>query len=325
VTGRRPRRPVSGVLLLDKPVGWTSNAALQAVKHLYQAAKAGHTGSLDPLASGLLPICLGEATKLSGFLLNADKGYRFTCRLGVTTTTGDAEGEVVAVRPVGPLSRESMEAALRRFVGTIRQIPPMYSALKHNGQPLYKLARKGMEVERAPREVTVRELHLLRLDDEEFECELRCSKGTYVRTLATDLGEILGCGAHVTALRRTVVEPYDASEDGDIGVACASGRSRGWRCWMNAVAADSAVTHWPAVRVRGDAAFYLRPGSAGAGAARADPGLGAFVPGRTAVFGHRRNPRRWPGRAAPAIANLSTDASVTRFTCSATGIMRNIH
>lgn len=260
MTGRRPRRPVSGVLLLDKPVGWTSNAALQAVKHLYQAAKAGHTGSLDPLASGLLPICLGEATKLSGFLLNADKGYRFTCRLGVTTTTGDAEGEVVAVRPVGPLSRESMEAALRRFVGTIRQIPPMYSALKHNGQPLYKLARKGMEVERAPREVTVHELRLLRLDDEEFECELRCSKGTYVRTLATDLGEILGCGAHVTALRRTVVEPYDAArmvtleslrEWAEQGLAVLD---------TKLLPSDSAVTQWPAVRVGGDAAFYLRQG-----------------------------------------------------------------
>lgn len=260
MTGRRPRRPVSGVLLLDKPVGWTSNAALQAVKHLYQAAKAGHTGSLDPLASGLLPICLGEATKLSGFLLNADKGYRFTCRLGVTTTTGDAEGEVVAIRPVGPLSRESMEAALRRFAGTIRQIPPMYSALKHNGQPLYKLARKGMEVERAPREVTVRELRLLRLDDEEFECELRCSKGTYVRTLATDLGEILGCGAHVTALRRTVVEPFDAArmvtleslrEWAEQGLAVLD---------TKLLPSDSAVTQWPAVRVGGDAAFYLRQG-----------------------------------------------------------------
>lgn len=260
MTERRQRRPVSGVLLLDKPVGWTSNAALQAVKRLYQAAKAGHTGSLDPLASGLLPICLGEATKLSGFLLNADKGYRFTCRLGVTTTTGDAEGEVVAVRPVGPLSRESMEAALRRFVGTIRQIPPMYSALKHNGQPLYKLARKGMEVERAPREVTVRELRLLHLDDEEFECELRCSKGTYVRTLATDLGEMLGCGAHVTALRRTVVEPFDAArmvtleslrEWAEQGLAVLD---------TKLLPSDSAVTQWPAVRVGGDAAFYLRQG-----------------------------------------------------------------
>ena len=260
MTGRRQRRPVSGVVLLDKPVGWTSNAALQAVKRLYQAAKAGHTGSLDPLASGLLPICLGEATKLSGFLLSADKGYRFTCRLGVTTATGDAEGEVVAVRPVGPLNQEAVEAALRRFVGTIQQIPPMYSALKHNGQPLYKLARKGIEVERAPREVTVRELRLLRLEDEELECELRCSKGTYVRTLAADLGEMLGCGAHVAVLRRTVVEPYDAARM--VTLESLRDRAEQGLAELDAVLLppDSAVAQWPAVRVGGDAAFYLRQG-----------------------------------------------------------------
>ncbi len=257
---RRQRRAVSGVVLLDKPVGWTSNAALQAVKRLYQAAKAGHTGSLDPLASGLLPICLGEATKLSGFLLNADKGYRFTCRLGVTTATGDAEGEVVTVRPVGPLSRESVETALRRFVGTIQQIPPMYSALKHNGQPLYKLARKGIEVERAPREVTVRELRLLRLENEELECELRCSKGTYVRTLATDLGEMLGCGAHVAVLRRTVVEPYDAARM--VTLESLRERAEQGLAALDAelLPPDSAVAQWPAVRLGGDAAFYLRQG-----------------------------------------------------------------
>ncbi len=260
MTGRRPRRPVSGVLLLDKPVGWTSNAALQAVKRLYEATKAGHTGSLDPLASGLLPICLGEATKLSGFLLNADKSYRFTCRLGVTTATGDAEGEVVTVRPVGSLSRESVEEALRRFVGAIQQIPPMYSALKHNGQPLYKLARKGIEIERAPREVTVRELRLLRLENEELECELCCSKGTYVRTLATDLGEILGCGAHVAVLRRTAVEPYDAA--GMVTLESLRERAEQGLAALDAVLLplDSTVAQWPAVRVGGDAAFYLRQG-----------------------------------------------------------------
>ena len=208
MTNRRDRRPVSGVLLLDKPVGWTSNAALQAVKRLYQAQKAGHTGSLDPLASGLLPICLGEATKLSGLLLNADKAYRFTCRLGVTTATGDAEGEILVTRPVGPLSWEQVEAALRRFTGVIQQTPPMYSAVKRDGQPLYKLARQGIEVERAPREVTIHDLRLLRLDGAELECELRCSKGTYVRTLAADLGEALGCGAHVAELRRLWVDPF---------------------------------------------------------------------------------------------------------------------
>jgi tRNA pseudouridine55 synthase len=254
------RRAVVGVLLLDKPVGWTSNAALQAVKRLYRAKKAGHTGSLDPLASGLLPICLGEATKLSGLLLDADKAYRFTCRLGVTTATGDAEGEVLATRPVGALSRERIEAALRGFIGPIRQIPPMYSAVKRAGQPLYKLARQGIEVERTPREVTVRELRLLRQDAEELEFELRCSKGTYVRALAADLGEALGCGAHVSALRRTAVEPYDADrmvalealrEAAEQGLAALDR-------WL--LPPDSAVAGLPAVSVSGDAAFYVRQG-----------------------------------------------------------------
>jgi tRNA pseudouridine55 synthase len=254
------RRAVVGVLLLDKPVGWTSNAALQAVKRLYRAKKAGHTGSLDPLASGLLPICLGEATKLSGLLLDADKAYRFTCRLGVTTATGDAEGEVLATRPVGALSRERIEAALRGFIGPIRQLPPMYSAVKRAGQPLYKLARQGIEVERTPREVTVRELRLLRQDAEELEFELRCSKGTYVRALAADLGEALGCGAHVSALRRTAVEPYDADrmvalealrEAAEQGLAALDR-------WL--LPPDSAVAGLPAVSVSGDAAFYVRQG-----------------------------------------------------------------
>jgi tRNA pseudouridine55 synthase len=260
VSGHRDRRPVSGVLLLDKPVGWTSNAALQAVKRLYQAQKAGHTGSLDPLASGLLPICLGEATKLSGLLLNADKTYRFTCRLGVTTTTGDAEGEALAARPVGPLSREQVEAVLRRFTGTIRQVPPMYSALKRAGRPLYELARKGIEVERAPREVTIHELRLLQLDSQELECLLRGSKGVYVRTLATDLGEVLGCGAHVVALRRAAVGPYDAARL--MTLAALRERAEQGLEALDAVLlpADSALPDWPAVRVHGDAVYYLRQG-----------------------------------------------------------------
>ena len=257
---RHPRRLVNGVILLDKPVGWTSNAALQAVKRLYQAAKAGHTGSLDPLASGLLPICLGEATKMSGYLLNADKGYQFTCRLGMTTATGDAEGEVIVTRPVGPLRRETVEAALQRFTGLIQQIPPMYSALKRNGQPLYKLARQGIEVEREPREVTIHQLRLLRLEGEELECEMRCTKGTYVRALAADLGEVLGCGAHIAALRRTAVEPYDVSrmvtqetlvERAEQGFAALD---------ELLLPLDSAVAQWPAVRVLADSAFYLRQG-----------------------------------------------------------------
>lgn len=257
---RRDRRPVSGVLLLDKPVGWTSNAALQAIKRLYQARKAGHTGSLDPLASGLLPICLGEATKLSGLLLNADKTYRFTCRLGVTTATGDAEGEILVTRPVGSLSREQVEIALRRFTGAIQQTPPMYSALKRDGQPLYKLARKGIEVERIPREVTVHDLRLLRLGGGELECELRCSKGTYVRVLAADLGEALGCGAHITGLRRMAVEPYDARRMVTLEILRARAEQGLTALDEVLLPADSALPDWPAVWVRGDAAFYLRQG-----------------------------------------------------------------
>lgn len=256
----RHRRSISGVLLLDKPMGLTSNAALQTVKRLYQAQKAGHTGSLDPLASGLLPICLGEATKLSGLLLNADKAYRFTCRLGATTTTGDAEGEIVMMRSIRPLNREIVEAALQRFIGVIQQVPPMYSALKRAGQPLYKLARRGIEIERAPREVTIHELRLLRLEGEELECDLRCSKGTYVRTLAADLGEVLGCGAHITALRRTAVEPYDSGRMmtlDTLNTWAEQGLAALDECLLPV---DSAVAEWPAVQVRGDAAFYLRQG-----------------------------------------------------------------
>jgi tRNA pseudouridine55 synthase len=256
----RDRRSVDGVLLLDKPVGWTSNAALQAVKRLYKARKAGHTGSLDPLASGLLPLCLGEATKLSGPLLNADKTYRFTCRLGATTTTGDADGEIVRTRPVGVLSHARVEDALQPFRGVIQQVPPMYSALKRGGQPLYELARQGLEVEREPREVTVRELRLLRLDDAELECELRCSKGTYVRALAADLGEALGCGAHVVALRRTAVEPYDATRM--VTLDTLRERADEDLAALDALLLppDSAVAPWSAVRVGGEAAFYLRQG-----------------------------------------------------------------
>jgi tRNA pseudouridine55 synthase len=256
----RDRRAISGVLLLDKPVGWTSNAALQAVKRLYRANKAGHTGSLDPLASGLLPLCLGGATKLAGLLLNADKTYRFTCRLGETTTTGDADGEIVLTRPVSGVDRARVEDALQDFRGVIQQVPPMYSALKRGGQPLYKLARQGLEVEREPREVTVHELRLLRLDDAELECELRCSKGTYVRALAADLGEALGCGAHVVALRRTAVEPYEAARMVTLETLRERATEDCAALDVLLLPPDSAVAQWPAVRVSGDVAFYLRQG-----------------------------------------------------------------
>ncbi len=211
--GRRGSgRPVHGVLLLDKPAGLTSNAALQRVKRLFRARKAGHTGSLDPLATGMLPICFGEATKISAFLLEADKTYEVTCRLGQVTDTGDADGTVIETRPVPALDEAAIEAVLAQFRGTIEQVPPMYSALRHEGRRLYELARAGQTVERPPRTVTIHALELLARQDEQLRLAVRCSKGTYVRTLVEDIGRALGCGAHVTALRRTAVAPFPADE-----------------------------------------------------------------------------------------------------------------
>ena len=201
---RRNCSPVNGVLLLDKPVGFTSNQALQTVKRLLNACKAGHTGSLDPIATGLLPLFFGEAPKLTQFLLNADKRYWTVIKLGVSTATFDSEGEATATRPV-TVGLRDIERALLRFQGEIEQIPPMYSAIKHNGEALYKLARAGVEVEREPRPVTIYEIKALGFQDDMLTLEIACSKGTYIRTLAHDLGEILGCGAHVVQLRRLAI------------------------------------------------------------------------------------------------------------------------
>lgn len=204
---RRPadcRRRLDGALLLDKPAGITSQAAVQRVRHLFCAAKAGHTGTLDPLATGLLPVCLGEATKFSHLLLDADKTYLASVRLGVTTTTGDLEGEVTS-RAAVAVGKKRVDEMLSRFVGEILQTPPMYSAIKHGGQPLYKLARAGREVPRAPRRVVVKHLTLLRFDGTDLEISVTCSKGTYIRVLAEDMGRELGCGACLSALRRTAV------------------------------------------------------------------------------------------------------------------------
>lgn len=198
------QRRVDAVLLLDKPVGLTSNAALQAAKRMYRAAKAGHAGTLDPLASGLLLVLFGDATKFAAFLLDADKTYQASVRLGVTTSTADAEGEVIAQQAVA-VSGPKVEAVLSKFRGTITQVPPMYSALKVGGQPLYALAREGLSVERSPREVVIHELELIALQGELLSLRVRCSKGTYVRTLAEDIGAALGTGAHLAGLRRTAV------------------------------------------------------------------------------------------------------------------------
>ncbi|ABC39339.1 tRNA pseudouridine(55) synthase TruB [Burkholderia thailandensis] len=201
---RMARRALDGVLLLDKPVGLSSNDALMRAKRLYLAKKAGHTGTLDPLASGLLPLCFGEATKFSQDLLDADKTYEATMRLGVRTTTGDAEGDVLDTRDVA-CDEATVGAALARFVGDIVQVPPMYSALKRDGKPLYEYARAGQTVEREGRTVTIRSLALLSCALPDVTFRVTCSKGTYVRTLAEDIGEALGCGAHLTMLRRTGV------------------------------------------------------------------------------------------------------------------------
>ena len=201
------RRPLDGVLLFDKPLELSSNIALQKVRRLFQAEKAGHTGTLDPLATGLLPICFGEATKFSNALLDADKTYRALIRLGQTTTTGDAEGEITSTCAV-KLEPAQVSAALRNFMGKIEQVPPMHSAIKYQGKPLYEYIRKGVTVERKSRSVTIYELVLERFQGDELDIIVRCSKGTYIRTLAEDIGHALGCGAHLCGLRRTAIGQF---------------------------------------------------------------------------------------------------------------------
>ncbi|MDR5866333.1 tRNA pseudouridine(55) synthase TruB [Halomonas koreensis] len=209
---RRRGLPVDGVLLLDKPRGASSNHALQRARRLFQAQKAGHTGTLDPMATGLLPVCFGEATKFSAFLLEADKTYRTRVELGVITDSGDAEGEVVERRAVPGLTEADLRDVLERFTGEIEQVPPMHSALKHQGRKLYELAREGKSVERAARRVRVYDARLLSFEGTAFELEVRVSKGTYIRTLAEDIGEALGCGAHISALRRLASGPFRDAE-----------------------------------------------------------------------------------------------------------------
>ncbi len=208
---RRVTRPLDGVLLFDKPLELSSNTALQKVRRLFNAEKAGHTGTLDPLATGLLPVCFGEATKFTTALLDADKRYRATIRLGQRTTTGDAEGEVTETRPVA-VNETQVLAALVQFMGETKQLPPMYSALKHQGKPLYEYIRKGETVERELRTVVIHELKLERLEGHELEFSVLCSKGTYVRTLAEDISEQLGCGGHLIALRRTGIGEFSLDD-----------------------------------------------------------------------------------------------------------------
>lgn len=246
--GRRKRhgRPVHGILLLDKAVGESSNQALQRVKRLFDAQKAGHTGSLDPLATGMLPICFGEATKISSYLLGGEKCYRVRARWGVRTNTMDAEGKVIAECMVPDFTPLMIEQALRQLTGTIDQIPPMFSALKHEGRRLYELARQGREVERKSRRVTIKRFDLIQWDQTEPLFEVECSSGTYVRTLIDDLGQLLGCGAMVTELRRTGVSPfYETSmwQFDQLEVVTSEERLR------TLIPLDQAIGNWPSLFV----------------------------------------------------------------------------
>jgi tRNA pseudouridine55 synthase len=269
-------------MLLDKPVGLTSNQALQTVKHLLNACKGGHSGSLDPIATGLLPLFFGEATKLTQFLLNADKRYWTVFRLGQSTTTYDSEGEVTATHPVSA-GRRDIERALERFRGEIEQVPPMYSAIKHQGEALYKLARAGVEIEREPRRITIHEIRLLSLENDLLTLEIACSKGTYVRSLAHDLGEVLGCGAHVVQLRRIGI--------GHVGIENAIPLERlralggPAECARLLQPVDSVLHELPDVHLTPLAAHYLKQGQSVSAQHGFKPGWVRLYEGDTRFLG----------------------------------------
>ncbi len=255
---KRIKRRVDGVLLLDKPVGLSSNQALQQVKRLYQAAKAGHTGTLDPFATGLLPICLGESTKFSHFLLDADKTYRATLHLGNTTTTGDTEGEIVSTHEVN-VDQDSVQHVVRQFTGEITQIPPMYSALKHQGRALYEYARAGVEIERQARAVTIYSLTLDELEGARAIITVRCSKGTYIRTLAEDMGNVLGCGAYLTQLRRLGTGGFYLEQAVTMDQLEAMTIEQRDACLLPP---DVLVQQFPAITLDADSVHYLCQGQA---------------------------------------------------------------
>ncbi len=255
---RRPKKNISGVLLLDKPLGYSSNQALQKIKLLYQAAKAGHTGTLDPLATGLLPLCFGEATKFAHYLTDADKTYVATLKLGITTNTGDAEGEIQTTRAVD-VSRARFDRACQAFVGEISQIPPMYSALKHEGKAMYEYARAGIEIERAARVVNIHSIDSNAFEHDVATITVKCSKGTYIRTLAEDIGKYLGCGAHLIGLRRTATANYQISQAITLAEfeAMPAAQQK-----LLLLPVDSAVLHLPTITLDADSAFYLQQGQA---------------------------------------------------------------
>jgi len=247
---RNKGRNIHGIVLLDKPPGYSSNQALQKVRWLFDARKAGHTGSLDPFATGMLPICLGEASKTAGLMLNASKTYLARAWLGTSTATGDIEGDVTSEMPVPELNEKQINAVFAQFQGDIEQVPPMYSALKHEGQPLYKLARAGKEVERKARTVSIHSLELLRWASPVLEFRVHCSKGTYVRTLAEDIAEKLGCCAHLQALRRLTVEPF--AEQDMKSLAELESRAEAETIDSCLLPVDAGLADWPRVNLGKD-------------------------------------------------------------------------
>lgn len=251
-------RAIDGVIVLDKPAGLSSRQALNKANGIVHARKIGHTGSLDPLATGVLPLVLGNATKFSQYLLNADKEYEVTAKLGIATASGDADGEILSERPIDQVTLDQIEIALERYRGEIMQTPPMFSALKHEGQPLYRLARKGLEVEREARKQTIFENRILSFKDDELQLHLHCSKGTYVRTLVHDLGEDLGCGAHVSELRRTRAGPFDSSELVTMAQLETAKDQQSIDQLLKPV--ESTIGHWPLLEINKVAAFYVRQG-----------------------------------------------------------------
>ncbi|OZC37492.1 tRNA pseudouridine(55) synthase TruB [Marinobacter vinifirmus] len=256
---RRKGRDVNGILVIDKPQGVTSNGILQQVKRLYGAAKAGHTGALDPLATGVLPLCFGEATKFSQMMLDSDKAYITTAKLGIRTETGDSEGAVVEEKPVPALTEEQVEAVLENFRGDIQQVPSMYSALKHQGKPLYEYAREGIVIDRPARPVTIYELTLLAVREQELDLAVTCTKGTYIRSLVEDIGEALGCGAHVSALRRTLASGYTLANARDVKDLEAM-RERGESLDGLLLPPESALTMFPEHRLAGPALVSILNG-----------------------------------------------------------------
>ena len=260
--GRRNKkgRDITGIVIIDKPTGRSSNHVLQQVKRLFDAKKAGHTGSLDPLATGVLPICLGEATKVSSYLLDSDKRYHVTCQLGVVTDSGDSDGNIIDIHPIPAFSEQELLALINKFIGEQEQVPPMYSALKYQGQPLYKLARQGIEVERKSRQITIYDIQLLAWTADSFTLDVRCSKGTYIRTLVEDISHALGCGGHVTMLRRVEAAGYPLQQALTLEQLETIAEQGMQALDAMLLPTENALPDWPAISVSDEMVTALRHG-----------------------------------------------------------------